>query len=169
MRAIVAVDRNWGIGCGGKLLQRIPEDLARFKAMTLHKAVVMGRTTFLSLPGQKPLKDRVNIVLSRNPEFIREGVTVCRSTDALFQTLVPYDPGDVYVIGGGAVYAALLPYCTESYVTKIDNAYPADTHYPNLDEASGWRLVSESGPMDYMDIEFRYTTYKNESPKAYGA
>lgn len=169
MKEIVAVDQNWGIGCGGKLLTRIPEDLARFKEMTLHKVVVMGRATFESLPKQKPLADRVNIVLSQNPGFTSDGVTVCRSLDALFRALAPYDPDDVNIIGGGVVYAELLPYCTTAHVTRIDNAYPADTYYPNLDEASGWKLVSESEPMGYMGTKFHYTTYENESPKTYGA
>ena len=165
MKEIVAVDQNWGIGCGGKLLKRIPEDMARFRRMTLHKVVVMGRETFESLPKREPLKDRINIVLSRNPGYVNDGVTVCRNLDELFQALTHYDPDDVFVIGGGAVYALLLPYCTEAYVTKIENAYPADTYFPKLDEADGWRLVSVSEPMGYQDIEYRYAVYANESPK----
>ena len=168
MKEIVAVDPNWGIGCGGKLLRRIPGDMARFRKMTLHKVVVMGRATFLSLPKQEPLADRVNIVLSRNPDFVNDKVTVCRSPAELFMELKQYDTDDVFVIGGGAVYALLLPYCREAYVTKINNAYPADTYYPNLDERDGWKLVSVSEPITDKDIEFRYTVYENESPKTYG-
>lgn len=167
MKEIVAVDKNWGIGCDGNLLQRIPEDMARFRQLTLHKVVVMGRATFESLPKQEPLADRVNIVLSRNPDFVNDRVTVCRGLDELFKELKQYDTDDVFVIGGGAVYALLLPYCTEAYVTKIDNTYPADTYFVNLDEENGWKLVSESGPMDYRDIGFRYTVYENEEPKRY--
>jgi dihydrofolate reductase len=165
MKEIVAVDQNWGIGYGGKLLKPIPGDMARFRKMTLHKVVVMGRETFESLPKREPLKDRVNIVLSRNPDYRNDRVTVCRSLDELFGELKKYDTDDVFVIGGGAVYALLLPYCTEAYVTKIENAYPADTYFPKLDEADGWRLVSEQEPMGYQDIEYRYTLYANGSPK----
>jgi dihydrofolate reductase len=167
VKEIVAVDQNWGIGCDGKLLRRISGDMARFREMTLHKVVVMGRATFLSLPKQEPLKDRVNIVISRNPGFTKEGVTVCRSLDELSGELKQYNTDDVFIIGGGSVYALLLSYCTESYVTKIDNTYPADTYYPNLDEVNGWKLISESEPMVDKDIEFHYTVYKNESPERY--
>ena len=167
MKEIVAVDRNWGIGCEGKLLQRIPEDMARFRKITLHKVVVMGRATFESLPKQKPLKDRVNIVLTRNQEYINDKVTVCRSLNELFAELKQYHTDDVFVIGGGAVYAELLPYCDGAYVTKIDNTYPADTYYPNLDEEDGWTLASESEPMEYGDIGFRYTVYTHQKPKKY--
>ena len=169
MKAIVAVDQNWGIGYEGDMLTRIPADLARFKKMTLHKAVVMGRATFLSLPKQEPLTDRVNIVLSRNPDFTDAGVTVCPSLDALLRELKQYDTNDVFVIGGGAVYAQLLPYCTAAYVTKIGKTYPADTYFVDLDGEDGWRLVSQSEPMDYQGIGFRYTLYENQSPKTDGA
>lgn len=169
MKEIVAVDRNWGIGHEGKLLKRIPEDMARFRKMTLNKVVIMGRATFASLPKQEPLADRVNIVLSGNPDFVNEKVTVCRSLDDLFETLAPYNPDDVYVIGGGRVYAELLPHCTEAYVTKIDSSYPADTHYPNLDDADGWELAWESEKRSCQDIDFHYTVYENQSPKPYGA
>jgi len=167
MKAIVAVDQNWGIGCDGKLLRRIPVDMARFTQLTLHKVVVMGRATLESLPKQKPLKDRVNIVLTKNPEYVNDKVTVCRSLDELFAEIKQYDTDDVFVIGGGAVYALLLPYCAEAYVTKINNTYPADTYFVNLDEEDGWTLVSESEPMVDKDIEFRYTVYENEEPKRY--
>ena len=72
MKMIAAVDRNWSIGKDGNLLVRIPEDQKFFKRMTLGKTVVMGRKTLDSLPGGRALKDRANIVLTRNPDFARE-------------------------------------------------------------------------------------------------
>ena len=79
MKMIAAVDRNWSIGKDGNLLVRIPEDQKFFKRMTLGKTVVMGRKTLDSLPGGRALKDRANIVLTRNPDFARENVTVVHS------------------------------------------------------------------------------------------
>ncbi len=160
MKAIVSVDLNWGIGCGGKLLQRIPEDMKFFKQMTLGKVVVMGRETFESLPKKEPLKDRVNIVLSRNESFINEKVTICRSLEELFDELNKYNSDDVFVIGGEAVYAELLPYCSEAYVTKFENIYEADKHFVNLEKESAWKLVSESEFREYNDIKFRYLKYE---------
>jgi len=84
MKAIVAVDSNWGIGYKGNLLQRIPEDMRFFRQMTLNKVVVMGRKTFESLPGKEPLKDRVNIILSKSENIEKDGIIICRSVDGLF-------------------------------------------------------------------------------------
>jgi dihydrofolate reductase len=82
MKAIVAVDQNWGIGYQGNLLQRIPEDLKFFKQLTIHKVVIMGRGTFDSLHGRTPLKDRVNIVLSSTlKDEPGSGLIVCRSLE----------------------------------------------------------------------------------------
>ncbi|WP_265443123.1 dihydrofolate reductase [Acetivibrio straminisolvens] len=167
MKAIVAVDLNWGIGYKGNLLQRIPEDMKFFKQMTLGKVVVMGRKTFESLPGKEPLKDRVNIILSKSGDFENDKIIVCRSMDELFCELKKYNSDDIFAIGGEEVYTQLLPYCCEAYVTKFSNEYPADRYFPNLDEMEGWKPVSLSEPKEYNDIWYSRLEYVNESPKEY--
>ena len=87
MNLIAAVSKEWGIGKDNKLLFHIPEDMKFFREMTMNKVVVMGRKTLLSFPGSKPLKNRTNIVLSKNLDFNPEGVIMCRSTDELFEKL----------------------------------------------------------------------------------
>ena len=159
MKSIVAVDLNWGIGYKGNLLLRIPEDMKFFKQMTLGKVVVMGRETFESLPGKEPLKDRINIVLSKSKSFINEKVTICRSLDELFHELKKFDSDDVFVIGGESIFSQLLQYCTEAYVTKIENTFIEDKYFYNLDKEDEWKLVSSSEPRTYKDIEFRFTRY----------
>ena len=166
MKAIVAVDINWGIGYKGKLLQWIPEDLKFFKAMTLGKVVIMGRETFESLPGKEPLKDRVNIVLSKNESFTNEKIIICRSLEELFNVLANYSEEDVFVIGGESIYAQLLPFCSEAYVTKIRNSYKADKHFINIDQIKAWEVVSESEPQNYGDIEYRFIKYVNNKSKS---
>ena len=141
MKAIVAVDFNWGIGYKGNLLQRIPGDMKYFKEKTIGRVVIMGRETMESLPGKEPLKDRVNIVLSRNGNLKKDRFIICHSLAELLSVLKNYDSDDVYVIGGESVYAQLLPYCTEAYVTKIENTYSADKFFPNLDQLSPWKLA----------------------------
>lgn len=152
MNAIVCADRNWGIGREGALLVRIPEDLRRFKALTTGHAVILGRKTLATFPGGRPLPGRRNLVLSRDPEFQPEGVEVFRGLDALLKAAAPED----FVIGGAEVYRQLLPYCGRVYVTRLDEAYPADAFFPDLDACHGWRLVSTEpgGP------GFRYDTYE---------
>ena len=159
MKSILSADLNWGIGCGGKLLQRVPEDMRFFMNMTTGKVVIMGRETFESLPGMKPLKDRVNIVLSKNGVFDNDELIVCRSLDELFKKLEGYSPDDVFVIGGESVYTQLLPYCTEVYVTRFEKEFEADRHFPDLDRLDNWKLVSESEPSCYKDMSFRYLKY----------
>jgi len=167
MKAIVAVDLNWGIGYKGSLLQRIPEDMKYFKQMTLGKAVIMGRETFESLPGKEPLKDRINIVLSRRQFYEHEGIVLCRSLEDIFREIKKYSDQDVFVIGGESVYKQLLPFCSEAYVTRIDKEYTADKFFVNLDEDEAWELVSASDLHTYRDIGFRFLKYVNRNMGKY--
>ncbi|NLK98274.1 dihydrofolate reductase [Defluviitalea saccharophila] len=161
MNLIVAVDNNWGIGCRGDLLQIIPEDMKYFKEKTMGKVVVMGRTTFESLPNKKPLKDRINIILTKNEDYAVDGAIICHSLDELFERLKDYDHDDIYIIGGESIYTLLLPYCSRAYVTKIKNQYEADTYFPNLDQKEDWELVEEGELKEYNNILFQFTLYEN--------
>jgi dihydrofolate reductase len=161
MKIVVAVDQNWGIGYQGELLQRIPEDMKSFKEMTMNHVVVMGRGTYDSLPGKAPLKNRVNIVLSKRLQDDR--VIVCHTPEELLQELNKYDRDDLYVIGGESIYHILLPYCTEAYVTKIQNTYPADKFFANIDQDNTWRLVSESELKTYQGVHYTFTKYVKQN------
>ncbi len=161
MKIIVAVDLNWGIGYRGKLLQHIPEDMKFFKQMTLGKVVVMGRETFESLPGKEPLKDRINIVLSKHKHFNNKEVTICRSLDELFLELEKYNKDDIFVIGGESIYSQLLPFCTEAYVTKIESEYVADKYFVDLDRSESWKSVATSSRQIYQDVYYRFLKYIN--------
>ncbi|KUO49921.1 MAG: dihydrofolate reductase [Desulfitibacter sp. BRH_c19] len=165
MKAIVAVDLYWGIGYKGELLQWIPEDLKFFKEKTLGKVVIMGRETFESLPGKKPLKDRLNVVLSKNEKFENENLTICRSLDELFSTIANYPIDDVFVIGGESIYAQLLPFCSQAYVTKIQNTYVADKYFINLDKLEAWEEVSTSEMKNYDHIQYSFVKYVNNKVK----
>lgn len=163
MKAIVAVDLNWGIGCNGKLLQSIPEDMKFFKEKTMGKVVVMGRETFESLPGKAPLKDRVNIVLSRNKLFHEDRLIICNSINETLDELKKYDKNDIFIIGGEMIYKQFLAHCEEIYVTKIKNKYLADTYFLNLDKDPNWVLVESSEDKEYKGIKYSFTKYKNKS------
>ena len=127
---------------------------------TTGNVVVMGRSTFLTFPGQKALPDRVNIVLTTDKNWSVPDVITCHSTDELFEQLKRYDTNTVYVIGGSSVYEQLLPYCDTAYVTKVETSKPADKFFPNLDEISDWKMVSEGDVQEHKDVKFRFTTYK---------
>jgi len=160
MKIIVAVDSNWGIGNKGNLLFWIPEDMQLFKQMTFGKVVIMGRETFESLPNKEPLKDRVNIVLSKNDNFNNKNVNICRSLEELFIELQKYESDDVFVIGGESIYFQLLDFCNEVYVTKIEKeCVDIDKYFIDLDEYELWEIVSTGDKQTYKDINYRFIKY----------
>ena len=164
MKAIVSVDKNWGIGYKGSLLVKIPEDMRFFKQTTIGQVIIMGRGTFESLPGQKPLPERINLVLSTKDLKQHSGILVCHSLRELAETLKKYPGKEVFLIGGEEVFQQLLPYCTEVYVTKIENTYPADRFFPNLDETETWDLVAAGPPKNHQGLEYCFTVYRNRQP-----
>lgn len=165
MNAIVNVDANWGIGRDGDLIFPIPEDMQFFRKMTTGKVMVMGRRTLESFPGGKPLKNRVNIVLTQNENTQIEGVLVCHNLQQLQQALHPYAPQDVFVVGGGSIYRQLIGCCETAYVTKVQSSMPAHVFFPNLDTMPGWQLTTESEPHFYKGLTFTYCTYQNRQPQ----
>lgn len=160
MNIIVAVDKNWAIGNGNKLLVSIPQDMKFFRETTTGKVVVMGRKTLESFPGGQPLKKRVNIVLTGNRSYQMKDAVVVNTVDEILEEIKKYDSEDIYVIGGESVYRQMLPYCDKAYVTRIDHAYQADTHFPNLDEDPEWEMTKVSEEQTYFDLEYAFTIYE---------
>ncbi len=160
MKAIVCVDNNWGIGFGNDLLYHIPADMKFFKEKTTGNVTVMGLATFLSLPDQKPLKDRTNVVLAADKDFYADGIIICHTIDELISKLGEYDTDDVFVCGGASIYEQLLPYCDTVYVTKVnEGSKQAEKFFPNLDLKPEWKLTYESEAMTHKDLSFVFTTY----------
>ena len=163
MRAIFHADRAWGIGKANGLMFSLPKDMKFFRETTKGKVVVMGLNTLKSFPNGKPLKNRINIVLS--PDRVDEDVITVHSLDELFARIKEYPEDDVFVIGGGSVYRALIPYCTQVLVTKVDAVGGADVFVPNLDEEPAFRLIYESEAEEDNGYKIRFCTYQNISPK----
>jgi len=158
--AIVHADKNWGIGKGNDMMFSLPKDMKFFRATTLNHTVVMGGNTLRSFPGGNPLKNRTNIVLSRGQ--VRDDCIFVRSYDELKAEMKKRnETDDVYVIGGGAVYKELLPYCDEVLVTKVDAVGGAEVFFPNLDELENFVCVDEGEPMEDNGYTIRFTKYKN--------
>ena len=160
MNLIVAVDKNWAIGLGNKLLVSIPADMKFFRQTTTGKVVVMGRMTLESFPGGQPLKNRTNIVITRDANYkVKDGIVVSTIEEAL-EELKKYNDEDIFVIGGESIYRQMLPYCKTAFVTKIDHAYDADTFFPNLDEMEDWKLTGISEEQTYFDLEYVFARYE---------
>ena len=160
--AIVAVDKDWGIGYHGELLERIPEDLKNFKRLTSGHTVVMGSKTWYSLP-RKPLPNRTNIIISRKGNSILEKNVIRMDLDTFLCGEGKYED-DIFVIGGGEIYKQLLPYCDKAYVTKIRKAHDnIDTYFPNLDENNQWVLANGSKIYTYDNIPYQFCEYIRKS------
>ena len=165
MKAIVAVDKKWGIGKNNDLLFSIPEDMKFFRQTTKGKVVVMGSNTLRSFPEGKPLKNRVNIVLSS--KLKRDDCVVVDSLDKLLEEIKKYPSDEVYLIGGAMLYKTLLPYCEKALITKVDADGNAQVFFDDLDQLKEWTLVEESDIINSNGYNFKFTTYKNTSVKAY--
>lgn len=160
MNLIVAVDKNWAIGNGNKLLVSIPQDMKFFRETTMGKVVVMGRKTLESFPGGQPLKKRTNIVLTKDKNYDVKEAIVVRSVEELLEELKKYNDDDIYVIGGESIYRQMLPYCKLAHVTKIDHAYEADTYFPNLDKMDDWEVTGVSDEQTYFNLEYEFVRYE---------
>ena len=164
IRAIVHVDKNWGIGKENDMMFSLPKDMKFFRETTLHHTVVMGGNTLRSFPNQKPLKNRVNIVLSRG-QVCDECIFV-RNFDELKEQLKKRLDEEIFIIGGGVIYKELLPYCHEAFVTKVDAVGGAEVFFPNLDENEDFVCIDEGEPIEDNGYTIRFATYKNLNPKA---
>lgn len=162
MKCIVAVDKNWAIGYKNDLLVSIPADMRFFKEETTNKIVVMGKNTLESLPGGKPLANRVNIVVALEKDYKVPGAIVVNSIEEALEETKKYNSDDVYVIGGGSIYKQFLPYCDLVHVTKIEYAYNADTYFPNLDEDDAWHITGISEEQTYHDLEYTFVRYEKK-------
>ena len=163
MNLIVAVDSNWAIGKENKLLVSIPQDMKFFRETTKGKVVAMGRKTLESFPNGLPLKNRTNIVITGNKDYQVKGAVVVHSIEEALKEVEKYPSENVYCIGGDSIYKQMLPYCDVAHVTKIDFAYEADAHFPNLDEDPEWEITAESDEQTYFDLEYAFVKYERKN------
>tara|TARA_R110000868_G_scaffold390971_1_gene660833 strand:+ start:513 stop:1034 length:522 start_codon:yes stop_codon:yes gene_type:complete len=158
---IVARGRNGVIGAQGDMPWRLSSDLRNFKAITSGKPVIMGRKTWDSLP-RRPLPGRLNIVVTRQVDFIAEGGQVVGDLDAAFENAMAQahtdSAGEVFVIGGAQIYAAALARAERLYITEVDAEPAGDVVFPALLEAD-WteasRVLCEAGPGDDHAVIYR--------------
>jgi dihydrofolate reductase len=150
------------IGRGGDIPWRVPEDLARFKEVTLGHTVVMGRRTWDSLPARvRPLPGRRNIVLSRQSDFILAGAEVVGSLEAAF-AIFETEP-ETWVIGGAQIYRLALPHATRCEVTEVDIDLPRDDDdalAPVLDDA--WRARTGKWLLSRTGLRYRFHSYSRQ-------
>lgn len=154
---IVAVSDDYGIGKNNDLLWNIPEDLRRFKRLTMGKMVIMGKKTWESLP-KKPLPGRTNVVITDIPgEQIENAVMAYSILEAASKC-----PGndEAFIIGGGSIYRQFLPLADRLYITHVHRTAPADIYFPEIDK-NIWKVVSkEEFPATESIPAYTYAIYE---------
>ncbi len=153
---IVAVSTNNIIGVRGEMPWHISEDLRRFRELTTGKPVVMGRKTFDSIG--RPLPERRNIVITRDPNFTAPGCDIVASPDVAVELIG--ELAEIMVIGGSQIYAGFLPRARRIYLTRVHAHIDGDSYFPALDE-SEWKLVccEEHAANEARQHGFAFMTY----------
>ena len=151
---IAAIDENQVLGKDNQLIWHLPDDLKRFKRLTTGHAIIMGRKTFESLP--KALPNRQNIVVTRNPDYSSEGITVCHSIEAAIESAK--DDEQPFIIGGAQIYELGLKFASIIEVTKIHTQFEGDVFFPKIDYKE-WSEVKRQ-IMEHTDFDYSFITYK---------
>ena len=164
--SILNCDKKFGIGKRNGLLFNLPLDMKYFREATRGHVVAMGENTLLSFPGSKPLKNRTNIVLSKDIDHNYEGVINVHSFDEFINMIKECGQKEtVFIIGGASIYAQTLPYVDEVLLTKVNADGGAEVFFPNLDENPDFECVDEGTPLDDNGLEIRFTKYINKNKK----
>ena len=146
---------NYVIGLKNKLPWHISADLKNFKNITLGNPIIMGRKTYDSIG--KPLKDRDNIVISRDNSLKIDGVEVVDSLEkAIFMTA---EAPVTFIIGGEQIYQIALPIATHMYVTKVEGNFEGDAYFPDYNQQE-WREVGREDLITDDNLKFSFLKYE---------
>ena len=157
MDAIVAVYADWGIGDGGTQPVVLKADRAHFRQVTEGNAVIVGRKTLSDFPGGRPLKNRFNIVVTRQDIRI-EGAQVVHSTEEALAAAAEHPR--CLVIGGASVYRQFYPHCDRVFLTKIDLTPHSDSFFPNLDADPAWVCTDQGEWLVEDGLRYCFCTYE---------
>jgi len=152
---VVATDANRGIGIDNKLPWRLPEDMAHFKSTTMGHPVIMGRKTFDSIG--KPLPNRRNIIITRNPGWKHEGVEAVTSISTAIK-LVGDTPA--CIIGGAQIYAETLHFANRLIITEIDKTFDCDAFFPTIDPKQWKEVAREKYHSQPNGFDYAFVTYE---------
>ena len=158
---VAAISRNkHALGNKNGLLWHIPEDLKRFKEKTLGHPVIIGRKTFESIVAVlgKPLPNRTNIVVTRNPNFSYDGVIVTSSLEGALQEASKLNPAEIHIGGGADLYIQALPFVDLLYLTLVDDEPAADTFFPEFEKEfiiAAEHEVEISGGITYQFVDYK--------------
>lgn len=152
---IAAVARNGVIGRGNALPWHLPQDLKRFRALTTGHPIIMGRRTYESLG--RPLPNRHNLVVTRDPHFAAAGCSVAASLEAAIAACAGATD-EIFIIGGAQIYRQALPLAQRLYLTEIDQDFEGDTHFPPFDRRQ-WRETAREVQAG-AEVPFAFVIYE---------
>ena len=155
---IVAMASNRVIGNNNVMPWHLSADLKKFKQITMGSPILMGRKTFESIG--RPLPGRINIILTRNPEYQQDGCLVVNDIETAIKKGCE-NAGEIFVIGGADLYDAMLPVADALYLTIINKAFEGDTFFPDID-LNEWLEVERETIHDDPDAKFSYSFLKFE-------
>jgi len=147
---IAAIGRNRELGYKNKLLWHIPEDLKHFQKLTTSHAAIMGQKTYESIG--KPLPDRLNVVLSKDPDLEILGAAVCNNINDAIQIAFDYSD-EIFIIGGGSIYAQFIDQADKLYLTFVDANFEADVYFPPYDK---FKIIKESKNFKSNNLTYRF-------------
>ena len=156
MTIILVADNDWAIGKSGGLLTSLPADMKHFRDTTAGSTVVMGRKTYESFP-KRPLPNRENCVISRTVSDL-EGAKTFKTVESFIEYASTVN-GEIYVIGGGEIYAELLPYCDRAIITRVYERFGGDTFFTDIDGMPEWELAETSPVIETNCHKIRFMLY----------
>ena len=158
---IVAIAENRAIGKNGDLVVHLSNDLKHFKEVTTGKCVVMGHNTYVSLPGQKALPNRRNVIISDRLETAPEGFEFVTSIPKALELVK--NESEIFIMGGGMIYEQFLPMADKLYLTRIEKSFDADTYFPIIN-FNDWELIDlkviDDDPQ--IDCSYRFETWERK-------
>lgn len=157
LSTIVAIANNRVIGINNTLPWHLPEDLKRFKALTMGHHIIMGRKTYESLG--RLLPGRTTVIVTRNPDYKVEGALIAKS----LQSALALCKGDdeAFLIGGAELYQDGLKHSEKLYITEIDLDVAGDAHFPDFD-SQHWQEIAREAHVSEKGLKFNYVTYQRK-------
>ncbi|WP_295765359.1 dihydrofolate reductase [uncultured Oscillibacter sp.] len=167
MNAYIIADQRWAFGRNGGLLFSLPTDLEHFHSLTRGGTVIMGLERLRFYTGGEPLPQRRNIVVTRDLSAVPEGAEGVSSPEEALALAGGPEQEDLWIIGGGSIYATLLSRCSRVYLTRVETrVQESDTFFPNLDKLPNWEVESTGELMEEDDLKFRFIRYVNTRPRS---
>jgi len=151
------------IGRDNQIIWHVPDDLKRFAAKTRGKPVIMGRKTFESIVDLigRPLPDRPNIVVTRNPDYRHVGEATMNTLDAALALAASYAPDEIHIGGGEQIYKEILPHVDQLYVTLFDDDTPGDAYFPEFEHL--FTEVERHGQREHKGLKYEWVDFKRNN------